>query len=203
VFPQVSRAGTGPSRFSSFTWQAGDEVSRLGTEVFCDSPARFLREQEGISPRRRGALRRQRDPTRARRSHPARWHALLRHVELALRGNRPLEIRRGLRRHHRQIPRHRRLRENAPDFTTLQAIITASVSGSTVKIGWGWSGFSAFLDLIELIVDRNDGKGFVPLAYDTTPGYEDSTPFPATPPSGPTRPSTAWTTTKSANGATR
>jgi hypothetical protein len=34
--------------------------------------------------------------------------------------------------------------------------------------------------MIELQVDRSDGKGFVLLAYDTTPGYIDSTPFPTT-----------------------
>ena len=30
-------------------------------------------------------------------------------------------------------------------------------------------------------MDRGDGKGFVPLAFDTTPGYVDTQPFPATP----------------------
>jgi hypothetical protein len=35
--------------------------------------------------------------------------------------------------------------------------------------------------MIELQVDRADGKGYVLLAYDTTPGYTDTTPFPATP----------------------
>jgi hypothetical protein len=29
--------------------------------------------------------------------------------------------------------------------------------------------------------ERGDGKGFTPLAYDTTPGYVDTQPFPATP----------------------
>ena len=40
---------------------------------------------------------------------------------------------------------------------------------------------AAFLDLIELQVDRGDGKGFVFLTYDTTPGYTDTAPLPATP----------------------
>ena len=35
--------------------------------------------------------------------------------------------------------------------------------------------------MCELQVDRNDGKGRVVLAYDTTPGYNDTQPFPATP----------------------
>ena len=42
-----------------------------------------------------------------------------------------------------------------------------------------------WLDAIELQVDRNDGKGNVLLTIDTTPGYTDTQPFPAT--------KTAWT----------
>ena len=30
-------------------------------------------------------------------------------------------------------------------------------------------------------MDRGDGKGFIPLAFDTTPGYMDTQPFPAAP----------------------
>ncbi len=44
-----------------------------------------------------------------------------------------------------------------------------------------WSGFSAFLDMVELVVDRSDNKGEVLLAQETTPNYIDTTPFPATP----------------------
>ena len=43
------------------------------------------------------------------------------------------------------------------------------------------AGCSLYLDLLELQVDRNDGKGYVPLAFDPTPDYIDPTPFPATP----------------------
>jgi hypothetical protein len=50
-----------------------------------------------------------------------------------------------------------------------------------VNVGWDWSGFSAFLDICEIQVDRGDTKGFIPLTFDTTPGYVDSQPFPATP----------------------
>ena len=50
-----------------------------------------------------------------------------------------------------------------------------------MKIGWGWSGYSTFLDLCEITVDRADGNNFIPLAYDTTPGYEETTPHPTTP----------------------
>jgi hypothetical protein len=37
------------------------------------------------------------------------------------------------------------------------------------------------LDLLEIQVDRGDGKGWVFLTFDTTPNYTDTTPFPATP----------------------
>ncbi|MGL4400724.1 MAG: hypothetical protein ACRCXD_12705 [Luteolibacter sp.] len=68
-----------------------------------------------------------------------------------------------------------------PDLVTIQPAITATASGGTVRIAWGWQGYSAFLDLCELCVDRADGKNFVPLAYDTTPNYEDTAPYPAAP----------------------
>jgi hypothetical protein len=68
---------------------------------------------------------------------------------------------------------------NGPDLTTVQPIISAKISGSEVAIKWGWQGNSAFLDACELLVDRNDGKGYVPLTIDTTPNYNDTAPFPA------------------------
>lgn len=68
-----------------------------------------------------------------------------------------------------------------PDLTTIQLDIKAAISGSRVEITWGWAGNSAFLDMLELEVDRGDGKGFTFLANDTTPGYIDTMPFPATP----------------------
>ena len=57
----------------------------------------------------------------------------------------------------------------------------AALNGSGVDVDWGWSGYSAFLDMIELQVDRGVGKGFIMLAYDTTPGYTGNQPLPATP----------------------
>ena len=69
----------------------------------------------------------------------------------------------------------------APDLTTIQPLIDAVISGNHVNVKWDWGGNRAFLDICELQVDRNDGKGFVLLAYDTTPGYTDTQPFPATP----------------------
>jgi hypothetical protein len=68
-----------------------------------------------------------------------------------------------------------------PDFATIQPRITAVASGGIVKIGWNWQGFGAFLDLCEISVDRGTGGGFEPLAIDSTPGYDDTTPYPAAP----------------------
>ena len=67
----------------------------------------------------------------------------------------------------------------APDLSTIQAIITASVQGNAVFVGWGWQGQSAFLDMCELQVDR--GTGWTLLAFDTTPNYTDTASLPATP----------------------
>ena len=69
--------------------------------------------------------------------------------------------------------------ESGPDFATLQADITAKVAGNLVEIGWGWGGHRDFLDQLEIQVDRGDGQGWTPLTFDTTPGYNDTHPFPA------------------------
>jgi hypothetical protein len=68
-----------------------------------------------------------------------------------------------------------------PDFTTLAPVFKVSLSAQGVQIAWTWGGYSAFLDMIEIQVDRGDGKGYVFLATDTTPGYLDTCPRPATP----------------------
>ncbi len=70
--------------------------------------------------------------------------------------------------------------QGGPDLATLQAILTLAIVGNAVLIGWGWQGFSNFLDILEIQVDRGDGKGFVFLTYDTTPNYTDTAPLPAT-----------------------
>ncbi len=67
--------------------------------------------------------------------------------------------------------------KTGPDLATIQPKITAKIEGNVVAIGWSWEGFSEHLDLLELQVDR--GQGWVNLASDTTPGYTDTTPFPA------------------------
>jgi hypothetical protein len=69
----------------------------------------------------------------------------------------------------------------APDLTAIQPIIDAVISGNHVTVKWNWGGYSAYLDICELQVDRGDGKGFGLLAFDTTPGYTDTQAFPATP----------------------
>jgi hypothetical protein len=66
-----------------------------------------------------------------------------------------------------------------PDLNLVQPELTVNPRASGVDIGWGWGGNSAYLDLIEIQVDR--GAGFVPLTFDTTPGYTDTAALPATP----------------------
>lgn len=65
-----------------------------------------------------------------------------------------------------------------PDLTTIQPQFDVTLSGGQVVVNWDWQGYSQFLDMCELQVDR--GQGFVLLAMDTTPGYTDTAPFPAT-----------------------
>ena len=69
----------------------------------------------------------------------------------------------------------------APDLATIQPVISLKYSGDRVHVVWGWGGHGAYLDMIEIQVDRGDGQGFVLLTYDTTPGYIDPTPMPAAP----------------------
>ena len=68
-----------------------------------------------------------------------------------------------------------------PDLSTIQPILTLILQGNQSQVGWTWQGQSQFLDMLEIQVDRGDGQGFKFLAQDTTPGYTDTAPFPATP----------------------
>ena len=68
-----------------------------------------------------------------------------------------------------------------PDYATLKPVLTLRLNGGMLEIPWGWQGHYKDLDAIEILVDRSDSKGFVPLTIDTTAGYTDSTPHPATP----------------------
>jgi hypothetical protein len=69
--------------------------------------------------------------------------------------------------------------QTGPDLTTVQPVISAAIMGNVVNLKWGWGGNSAYLDTCEIQVDRADGKGYVLLTIDTTPGYTDTQPFPA------------------------
>ena len=67
-----------------------------------------------------------------------------------------------------------------PDLTAVQPVLTLSISGGNVHIKWGWGGLGAYLHMLEMQVDRADGKGYVSLVYDTTPNYIDTHAFPTT-----------------------
>jgi hypothetical protein len=71
--------------------------------------------------------------------------------------------------------------QTPPDLTTVQPVLTLLVNGNHLEVGWGWQGNVAYLDKLEIQVDRGDGKGYVLLTYDPTPGYTDTTPLPAVP----------------------
>jgi hypothetical protein len=64
---------------------------------------------------------------------------------------------------------------------TLQPEIKVMAGGSEVKVTWGWQGQRAFLDAIEIEVDRGTGAGWQMLTINTTPNYHDTELFPATP----------------------
>ena len=68
-----------------------------------------------------------------------------------------------------------------PPAVGLQPVFEVLIIGSHVLIKWTWQGSRAVVDLCEIQVDRGDGHGFVLLAMDTTPGYTDTAPLPATP----------------------
>jgi hypothetical protein len=65
-----------------------------------------------------------------------------------------------------------------PDFDVFKPTLRLVISGGQVIARWNWEGYSEFLDLLEIQVDR--GSGFTLLTYDSTPDYTDTTPFPAT-----------------------
>jgi hypothetical protein len=66
-----------------------------------------------------------------------------------------------------------------PNLETVQPAFTGRIVSGQVFIDWNWGGLSDFLDLFQLQVNR--GAGWVDLAYDTTPGYTDTNPFPRRP----------------------
>jgi hypothetical protein len=66
-----------------------------------------------------------------------------------------------------------------PDMGTIQPEFTVRLVGGQPFLDWNWGGNRAHLDMVQLQVDR--GTSFADLAYDTTPGYTDTAPLPATP----------------------
>ncbi len=69
--------------------------------------------------------------------------------------------------------------KTGPDLNTITPVITAILTGGHIHIDWGWQSHGSVLSMIEIQV--NHGNGYVLLTYDTTPGYTDTTPLPATP----------------------
>ena len=71
--------------------------------------------------------------------------------------------------------------QDGPDPATVQPDIKAVVVGGQVHITWGYGPYRAWLDACEIVVDRGDTKGFVPLVMDTTPNYIDTETWPSKP----------------------
>lgn len=71
--------------------------------------------------------------------------------------------------------------QSEPDWDVFGPVLKITRAPAGITVGWGWQGKHAFLDQIEIQVDRGDGKGFVPLTIDNTPGYVDIEPIPAAP----------------------
>lgn len=65
-----------------------------------------------------------------------------------------------------------------PPPAEYQPVLKLVLTGGQVFVDWGWEGQRAFLRSIEIEADR--GSGFQLLTIDTTPGYTDTTPLPAT-----------------------
>ena len=68
-----------------------------------------------------------------------------------------------------------------PDFGTVGPIFTVKVSAAGVFLDCTWQGFAQVLHAIEFLVERGDGQGAKCLVQDSTPGYNDTHPFPAAP----------------------
>ena len=69
--------------------------------------------------------------------------------------------------------------KGAPDFDTFGPVLKITRAPAGVTVGWDWQGKREFLDMIELRVNRGSGDEL--LAFDTTPGYNDTAPIPANP----------------------
>ncbi|MBI5773263.1 MAG: hypothetical protein HZA89_05915 [Verrucomicrobia bacterium] len=69
--------------------------------------------------------------------------------------------------------------QSGPDFTTFKPDLKLELSGGNVFVRWGWQNKKAFLDALEIQVDRGTGAGWQLLTIDTTPNYLDTAPPPA------------------------
>jgi hypothetical protein len=66
-----------------------------------------------------------------------------------------------------------------PDYALLRPELTGTVTSGGVQIGWGWQGYTKFLDQLEIQVDRGTPAGWQILTFDTTPNYLDTSETPA------------------------
>ena len=71
--------------------------------------------------------------------------------------------------------------QTEPDMNAIQPEIKVMIVAGQVLVKWTWGGHSRYLSSCEIWVDRGDGKGWVFLTIDTTPGYTDTTAFPNAP----------------------
>jgi len=67
------------------------------------------------------------------------------------------------------------------DLTSVKPLISAKRDGNDVRINWGWGSNRGKLEMCEIHVDRNDGKGFALLTFDSTPNYIDAHEQPVAP----------------------
>lgn len=65
-----------------------------------------------------------------------------------------------------------------PDLGNVQPTIKVKRIGAHVLVEWGWEGLHGQVKMLQIQVDR--GAGYADLAYDSTPGYNDTQPHPAT-----------------------
>lgn len=100
-----------------------------------------------------------------------RFRALVRQIKASANYNASIGEALGIEAAHR----------TAPDMSSLHPEISAFISGNHVTLKWGWGGYGVWLDMCELHVDRGDGQGYRLLAYDTTPCFTDTAPFPDAP----------------------
>jgi len=65
-----------------------------------------------------------------------------------------------------------------PDYNTIAPEFKATRTADSVRLDWSFGKYRKFLTMVEIQVDR--GSGWQMLAFDTTPGYDDTFAQPAT-----------------------